>query len=1020
MILADHLIAENHFCRMYSNLGIEGTPVNANLLDEACQKLMMSQSDQERQTINEVLTRFSQRSDIPLYIEQILSSNCQINTKFIALNAFTQYINTSWNLLPDDAKSHLKEAMLTLAFKQSNPEILLNRLDFIIVNISKYEYPQVWPSFIDDLLNLASESIECCRNAMLCIEYFSAEISEFAENSLTSARAGEMVNAFEQQLQKVIELVQGSLNSQNEMVVRQALSTLRSLVKWINPNFFFQTDLLNQLCSSFLNNPNYLHLVINILAEIVSQNFIPDEYFPQLGPIFVLIVNGLKPVLEDPDADQQSAFNLLANTMTSFLDQYYEVVEKAEFSDSVLQIHQWLITLTGMTEDDLESCVDYWRSLTQRVYSEFNDKDSQLISFYLPLFPSLRRVLMRRIVAPFEFQNIEEEDGFKARRIVSKSNFGDLFSTIKDSLVFLTHLGQRDTIAALEEMQNEVQNNFSPETICLACWSFGAVVGALNEQIHRLFVNNFLTFFLQLYQQQESIDAKACIAKAACFSFWQANKFLLRDDQLLQGIISWIFDLLQFPEDDTKSVAIECLKSLCKTNADQLIAKKNGGMSVLEHILSNYGTISSSLSESSLFSCFELTGFLIKSVNNNDVRQQMFTITAHFLEQPLNRIIPLETTNPQACHSFTLIMECNTTMAIALGDFYIKYFMTKVDMLMQTFMNLTQSIVQVSQSMGSNQIQQGTVTINAMRKAADSIINLLDKTLNYCFSREITVNSLFPLCMTTVLNSFESTPDIAKSSKVLLLFGTLVVKCKNEFVQNYSEIFAKLFFPTYSLLKQDFTSHENLRNDFFIFLLSIVRSCTDLVISFPQEQLEVFMEAMEFGIRHTQADISIRGHTILKEFIENIKIKGTAEVVTQFTHAYGPKLLILAFSILTDTSHKFAFSLQVSLIKALLSLPQMVEMAGVLLQNLIELFNNQPPEMLQNLLGSLFMSLNQSGNKINDILKDFLISVKHLLPQDPDLVASQKEEALKKMQELSQNIAGLTPQTGSIGYPDYL
>ncbi|OHS99227.1 hypothetical protein TRFO_08472 [Tritrichomonas foetus] len=1005
-------------------LAQEGTQVNVELLDHACKTLFTSQSEQVRLNIDSILTQFSKRGDIPIFIEQILSSNCGVQAKFISLSAFDKYVNSSWSLVPDEKRHELRQFMLNLAFQQQNTEYMQNAINSVIVSISKYEYPNMWPSFVQDLLSLANNSPLACCSVLNCFSMFSSEINEFAENSLTSARAGEMVNYFEKELDKVIELIQNSLSlaqsEENFKIISASLDCLRSLVKWINPQFFFQTDLLSQLCSRFISVLHFSPYVINILAEIVSMNYIPEEYYPNLIPIFLTIIQALNPFVTDPDFDlvNHPFSNLLACTLTSFLSQYSEVVEVPECSEALLKLHQWLVNLTGIIDDNFESLIDYWHELTQRVYSEVRMPGSTIVPFYTPLFPSLRRVLMRRIPAPFEFQNIEEEDGFKARRIVLKTNFGDLFTYAKDALVYLTHMDPRDTVASCEELRNELQQNFTADSISKTCWSFGAVVGALSEQNDRVFVAQFITFFIQLFQQQQDENVKTCIASATCFMCWQANKFLARDDQLLRNIVDWMFSLLQFNDNDVKSVSIECLKCLCQTNRDQMIAKQavNGqasGMSVLEQILSNYEKISSSLSESSLFSCFELTGMLIKAVPSDEMKKQMFTITMHFLDNPLKGLLPIQSPDPNIFHSLTLLMQCNTTIAIALGDLYVNYFLSNVDTFMQAFLTIVNFIVQAC-----SQPQVNQSLVSTMRIASDSIVNLFDRTLSYCFQYDVVSAKLFPLCM-SVLESFANTPPIAKSPKVLSLFGTLSGRCKQAFIENYQVIFSNLFIPVFEMIKPDFVVYEAIRLDFFNFLLSFVRSCTDLIVSFQQEQMQIFLKAIKFGMKHPQHDVSEKGHAIMIELIENVKQKVQPDALGGFVQLYALKLTRFAFKILSDTTHKFSFSQQAILIKTLLSLPQMLENAGSIMQMLTELFPEQSPEILQNFLQALFMALGESGLKVNEILKDFLVSVRHLLPHDPDLMAAQKKEAIEKMQNMFKDVAGLS-LTANYSMPDAL
>lgn len=1006
---------------MFDQLAKEEVPINIELLENvAVQFNNPNISDQERGQLNEILTQFQNRKDIYLYMESLLSTPGYEKAKFYLLMAFKNFVNSCWQIVPDEGREQLRNFICENAFKtEGYSKVLHTQLDLIVVAISKYEFPAIWPSFISDLYDISKTSTLNCDNALLILQYFCQEISDFADNSLTSARAGEMVNAFAPELPKVMEIIQTSLSTQDDILVKDGLLAFASLVKWVDPSIFFQSDILNQLCSTFLPNPDYSTDMLRILSGVISSNFIPEEFYPQLGVVFEVIITNLKPILEELGNDVVQNIpirTLLANTLTSFLSNYQEVVETEQYAQPLLLLNEWLVTLTRLIpEDDISPLFEYWKTLCQRIHYEKNDPQSPLNALYHDMLPSLRRAMLHRIPSPFEFRENEGEDGIVVRRVYFLTHFGDLFYTAKSVMAVLTNLDSQDTVAALTEILTEVQSSgySSIDLINSLNWGFGSIVGALNELNDRLFVSNFIQFSISLFDQATP-DAmpneeyfhrvKESTAMGACFACQQAHKFFYRDDELFSNVVKWMLSLLQFDDYDIKSLSIECLKSFCQTNRDQMTQKQNGNeMSLLEQILANFKSLYSSLSESSLICLFELTAALIRHVNSDEVRHQMFVITIQYLNEPLSQITPLQQIDQNTCHSLSLLAQCNAALASSLQN-YVQYFLTKFETFINAYNTLTQGIVAAAQQ--PNLTHQQMIEIDAMKNACNSIINLVERTISYNNNPQITRENFFPVCMTVILDGFASTPPIAKTPKVLKLFDTFMVKLRQEFSEHSGLILSKLFNPVAEMLMQNYNAYSSIAHDFFNFMLRFTQTCTEVILGMSPEEINNFIETIKFGMSLADESISKLSHSILSELFCQIKLKlgGDPDSLNGFVATFAVPLFIFTFQIMTDKMHKTAFLEQTAIITQILKLDNISAVATPMFDQLSQLFPEQPPQMISDFLQNLITNVNNK-RKMNELLKDFMINVKQLLPQDPDLLAIEREESRKRTEEIFKQIS---------------
>jgi exportin-1 len=92
-------------------------------------------------------------------------------------------------------------------------KVYLNKLNLVLVQILKQEWPAYWPNFIQEIVDSSKTSVSLCENNMVILKLLSEEIFDFSAEQMTSAKVanlkkqmnGEFSNIFqlcEQVLQK--------------------------------------------------------------------------------------------------------------------------------------------------------------------------------------------------------------------------------------------------------------------------------------------------------------------------------------------------------------------------------------------------------------------------------------------------------------------------------------------------------------------------------------------------------------------------------------------------------------------------------------------------------------------------------------------------------------------------------------------------------------------------------------------------------------------------------------------------
>lgn len=999
----------------FNALAQAGTPVNVQLLDRAVQSFNSpTASPQTRAALNEILTKFTQRDDVPAFISSVLEAGCNPMTKFYAVIGLKHFVDHSWQTMPPDARTEFRGYVWGMMEKASmeHQETLRRGLCDALMGAAREEYPGMWPSFIQDLLHGSQGAPELVISCLEIIGSFSDAVSVFAKDSLTSARAAEIVNALNGEMQGVIQSIAAALGSGNEPVIDAALCALKSLVQWIEPQFFFETPILNELCSRFLGNPRFTESVVMIFGEVISANFIPEEYMERLPDLFLKIMESMKVLMDDETlATKPSIQTFLTLTMPTFMSLYGECVEVPEYAAPVGQLVEWILQMTDVVDEDhFGDAVEYWNGLMMRLVGEANDLESIVWKIYERFVPGVRRVLLRKIPSPIEMRENEEDDGARTRKVRTNLGFGDLFRTVKSALGFINRLEPQGTTAELREMASGIaRGEGGLELINAFSWSLGALVSEMNEQTDRTFVADSLGLLIGISNKADSPEVKTAVTGNTCFLCGQANKFLLRDNQLFTNVVNWMFDLTSADNPDIQSISMECMKVLSVNNQDQMIKRiiSPENPSILEQVLGSFGNIASRLPEEATVSFFEITSQMISNCPGDDMAEPkvaMFQVMSDFLGARLRDVLGSFTCeNPQMCHQLVFIFNCFRAISGQLGNIFLQYFISIFDDLLNLYKNVTETIMRVTQMPAQPGARKPSVAF--LHGVADGIIYLLDRAIYNSFNRELVQARLLPVCLGQIINDFKETPPAARCPKVLSLTGSLAVRYPSDFEQYLESVFVNLYHPALDMIKDNFTDYAAIRPEFYYFTACLVRSGVRMVLNLPAAELNTFIESIKWGAKHPQHEVSVSCTMLLGDFVESVSKILSGEEFASFVTQYGVALLLTGFQLLTDTSVKFAFHAHVRLIRILIQCPTMTNHASEIMGLMIEQFSAQEPNMLYGFMQSLFESV---GNEtiFTSRCCDFLVCVRHILRQDPDLKEAQKkqilEEADARFQDLSK------------------
>ena len=142
-------------------------------------------------------------------------------------------IKTRWGALPEEQREGIKTYVSNLIIKIATSEAsfrkertFLNKLNLVLVDILKQDWPHKWPSFIPDIVGASKTNETLCENSMHILRLLSEEVFDFSKNQLTLAKTKEMKGSFNDQFASVHELCMMVLNASSKTdLIRATLST---------------------------------------------------------------------------------------------------------------------------------------------------------------------------------------------------------------------------------------------------------------------------------------------------------------------------------------------------------------------------------------------------------------------------------------------------------------------------------------------------------------------------------------------------------------------------------------------------------------------------------------------------------------------------------------------------------------------------------------------------------------------------------------------------------------------------
>eukprot|EP00656_Telonema_subtile_P036866 TRINITY_DN4092_c0_g1_i2.p1 TRINITY_DN4092_c0_g1~~TRINITY_DN4092_c0_g1_i2.p1 ORF type:complete len:1133 (-),score=347.86 TRINITY_DN4092_c0_g1_i2:112-3510(-) len=389
-------------------------PIDVALLDQAVQT-MYGGSPQQIGEAQRILTELQQLPGAWSQVDNILSTSDNQGTKFFALQILENTIKYQWNGLPAEQREGIKNFVVDIIIKMASDEatmraqkLYLQKLNVILVQVLKQEWPHNWKSFIPDIVKSSNASLSLCENNLHILRLLSEEIFDFSRDQMTADKIKELKASLNAEFAEIHQLCSVILQECSQpSLVLSCLQATHRFLNWMPLGYIFETNLVMTLLRFFpdpkdpaaaaIGHTVFQNHALMCLTEIASISVdVPgklDERFAKMCCVLMVQLNLYLPVetniaqaWDTYDQEHQEFVQNLALLLSAVLkeDKTKHVLRTMEKgiavqlpngvelnSTAVLeQALKYMLRISQVDDDEIfKICLEFWNSLASDLYS---------------------------------------------------------------------------------------------------------------------------------------------------------------------------------------------------------------------------------------------------------------------------------------------------------------------------------------------------------------------------------------------------------------------------------------------------------------------------------------------------------------------------------------------------------------------------------------------------------------------------------------------------------------------------
>ncbi|KAK4042306.1 CRM1 C terminal-domain-containing protein [Parachaetomium inaequale] len=1033
-------------------------PVSIEELDATVRAFYEGRGEQQK-AAQAALNQFKEDPDAWLMVDDILSRATYEQTKCLSplgseraghgiRNFVVQYILQC---------SNTEEALKT-------HRTLLNKLNLVLVSVLKQEWPHNWPTFINEIISACHSSLSVCENNMIILRLLSEEVFDYSAEQMTSTKTRNLKTTMCAEFSQIFQLCQEILNSATQpSLIKATLETLLRFCNWIPLGYIFETPLIETLRTRFLEAPEFRNITLQCLTEIGGlQTGGPGQvtYDEQLVKMFTEVLTtisniiplemDLKTTYPQSNGRDQEFIQNLALFLCNFYGMHLPLIENLPNRDFLTHGHFYLIRISQIDDREIfKICLDYWLKLVQELYEEMqslpiSDMNSMSLGMmggggapnpalltnyplrkhkYQEVMSNLRLVMIEKMVRPEEVLIVENDEGEIVREFVKETDTVQLYKTIRECLVYLTHLDVVDTETIMtEKLARQVDGSeWSWHNCNVLCWAIGSISLAMNEETEKRFLVTVIKDLLGLTEMKRGKDNKAVVASNIMYIVGQYPRFLKAHWKFLKTVVNKLFEFMHESHEGVQDMACDTFIKIAKQCRRHFVAlQPSESEPFIEEIIRNLGKITCDLTPQQVHTFYEACGYMVAAQGNRNQQERLLAELMAIPNAAWDEIIKQATVNPailQDADTIKIIgniMKTNVSACSSIGPYFFPQIGRLYNDMLQMYAATSQLISEAVAREG--EIATKMPKVRGLRTIKKEILKLVETFVDKAEDLQAVRTQMVPQLLDSVLVDYNRNVAGARDAEVLKAMTAMITKLSGLMEDQVPVIMENVFECTLDMINKDFSEFPEHRVEFFNLLRAINLHCFPALLKLDNRQFKFVIDSCLWASKHDNRDVETAGLNMCLELINNIADKTDVQTSNAFFNQFFITILQDVFFVLTDQDHKAGFKTQSMLLMRLFYFIHPADGTQPKIQGPIyqpdqaqpgtgnrEFLGNFVSTLLQNAFSNLtpvqitafaegLFTLNTQYDKFRLALRDFLISLREFAGDNAELYLVEKEQ----------------------------
>lgn len=1053
----------------------EDGKLNIQLLDQVV-TMMNRATGEEQKLANMILVELKENPNSWTKVDAILEYSDLPETKYFALQILESVIQTKWKSLPlvqrDGIKGFIVQFILKLSdscIESEKNSLLLHKLNLVLVQIVKQDWPKNWPSFITDIVESSKTSDSICINNMNILSLLSEEVFDFGSLHLTQAKEQHLKQQFCGQFQEIFTLCITILEKcPANSIVEATLKTLHRFLSWIPVGYVFETNITQLLSENFLARAAYRVVTLQCLTEIsmIQVETEDNAYKEKLCAMFCATIKEIGSLLGERDIavayqsgtdDDQKFISCLAQFLVAFLKDHSALVENYNPAcPQLTEYHMYAVELLLSISqvDDVEIfkvCLDYWCVLTSELYRlnpfappsppiaiSFSSggacagKEHPRRKLYKEHLSNLRTIIISRMAKPEEVLIVENEQGEVVREIVKDTDSITLYRNMRECLVYLTHLDCRDTEQKMtEKLASQVNGSeFSWKNLNTLCWAVGSISGTMGEEDEKRFLVLVIRDLLGLCEQKRGKDNKAVIASNIMYVVGQYPRFLRAHWKFLKTVINKLFEFMHETHEGVQDMACDTfIKIAMKCKRHFVIMQVGEQTPFIDEMLKNLSAIICDLAPSQVHVFYEAVGHIISSASDEpnhqaDLIEKLMalpnTVWDEIISNAGENMSILE--DPEVSRNLLNILKTNVACCKAVGNPFITQLIRIYIDLLSLYRILSERVSTAVEQNGQDVLKMPL--LKTMRAVKREILILISTWVASAKNKQMVLENIVSPLFDAVLFDYQKNVPAAREPKVLSLLSIIITKLGSMLASQIPHILAAVFECTLAMINKDMEAFPEHRTNFFQLIHALTIECFQVLITLPEEQLSYIIDAVVWAFQHSMRNVAEIGLDILKDMLDRVEYLPSQQSQPFYKRFYM-QILQHVLAVVADSSQvhvagiTYYAELLCRLFKAcefFITVPlndENPEQSNVdyvyeyIASIFVQHFTNLTGGQIRVIIKGFF-SFNTDQSAMRNHLRDFLVQIKEFNGEDTsDLFLEEREAEIQAIQAKKNSIPGM-------------